>query len=93
MAELTVFLRAMMRLRGKNSEQSLISIKVGGRGKRYGEYVCGLRAGRTANTTKECFHESSFCYLDGAVGVALSIGSTGANDRRRCQDHLPAVFV
>jgi len=45
----------MTRLRGKNSEQSLISIKVGGRRKRYGECVCGLHAGRRANTTKEMF--------------------------------------
>jgi len=29
----------------------LISIKVGGRRKRYGEYVCGLRGGGT-NTIK-----------------------------------------
>jgi hypothetical protein len=38
MAELSVLLRGNAPLRGKNSEQSLISIKVGGHRNRYGEY-------------------------------------------------------
>ena len=38
------------RLSAKNSEQSLISIKVGVPCNRYGEYVCGLRGGMTPNT-------------------------------------------
>jgi hypothetical protein len=42
-------------LDAKISEQSLFSIKVGGRYNRYGEYVCGLRGGRTANSTKGMF--------------------------------------
>jgi len=44
MAELSVSLRGNAPLRGKNSEQSLISIKVGGYRNRYGEY--GLRPAR-----------------------------------------------
>src|SRR5215472_8805797 len=77
MAELTVFLRAMMRLRGKNSEQSLISIKVGDRCKRYGEYVCGLRAGRTEYYEGNVFMKAHFVTLT-ALSVLLSASEAPA---------------
>jgi len=53
MTELIVSLRPIRGLRAKNSEQSLISIKVGGRHNRYGEYCLNPpRGGRTPNTIK-----------------------------------------
>jgi hypothetical protein len=64
-------------LDAKISQQSLISIKVGGRCNRYGEYVCGLRAGSTANTKKgNVFMKAYFVIL--AALLLLSASETQA---------------